>query len=80
MTIHFYGKLADAFGRSIDLDLAEACSVAELRERLSHDYPDAAEMLSSGKLRACVDNAIVPADALVNPAETVEFLPPVSGG
>jgi sulfur-carrier protein len=80
MTIHFYGKLADAFGRSIDLELAEACSVAELRERLSRDYPDVAEILGSGKLRACVDNAIVPASAIVNPDQTIEFLPPVSGG
>ena len=80
MTIHFYGKLADAFGRTIDLDLPIACSIAELRERLSREYPDAAHLLGSGRLRACMDNAIVPASAIVNPDGIVEFLPPVSGG
>jgi sulfur-carrier protein len=80
MTIHLYGKLADALGRTVDLELANACSVAELRERLSREYPDAADLLGSGRLRACIDNAIVATSAILNPGETIEFLPPVSGG
>jgi len=80
MRIHFYGKLADSFGRICDLNLDNSCSLAELKTLLSRTIPGAAELLQPGKVRACVDDVLVPDSALVQPAQTIEFFPPVSGG
>lgn len=79
MRIHFYGRLAEQLGRSIELDVEGDCSVAELRGRLAADYPHSAEALGR-RVRACVGDTIVADSHVVRPGETVEFLPPVSGG
>lgn len=79
MRIHFYGRLAEQIGRSIELDVEGDCSVAELRGRLAADYPHSAQALGQ-RVRACVGDTIVADSHVVRPGETVEFLPPVSGG
>ena len=81
MRITFFGKLGDRIGRDVDVDLPAArCSVAELRRHLAERYPAAAEDLAARTLRACVDEAIVPESYMIGPDQTVEFLPPLSGG
>jgi len=79
MKIQFYGRLAERFGRHVELDIQGGCSVAELRGRLAADFPGLADILGKS-VRACVGDTIVADSHLVRPGETVEFLPPVSGG
>ena len=79
MRIHFYGRLAEAFGRDVELEVPQSCSIAELRERLASEYPHGAQTLG-GRVRACVGDSIVPDGHVVQPGDHVEFFPPVSGG
>jgi len=80
MRVQFYGKLAGCLGKEVVVELPAACSIAEIRERLATAYPDAAQALGSRRVRACVGDTIVPDNHLVQPNETIEFFPPVSGG
>ncbi|MFP5330602.1 MAG: MoaD/ThiS family protein [Alphaproteobacteria bacterium] len=79
MKIQFYGRLAERFGRHVELDIQSECSVAELRRRLAADFPGFADVPGK-RVRACIGDTIVADTHLVRPGETVEFLPPVSGG
>ena len=73
VTIGFYGRLAETFGREIEIDLPEVgATVAELRARL--------EGLDPAGVRALVNDATAGEDARVNPGDRVDFLPPLSGG
>jgi molybdopterin converting factor small subunit len=74
----FYGRLADAIGRDIEIEAGGACSVAELRRRVAASHPDAADAL--GRSRAVIASAMVGDEHVIAPADQVEFLPPVSGG
>ena len=78
MKILFYGRLADAIDRQIELDAPDGCSVADIRRRLAASYPDAAATLD--RSRACVGSALVADSHAIAADEAVEFLPPVSGG
>ena len=79
MKIHFYGRLADALGTKIELDVRDPCSVADLRERLTADFPQAADTFAT-RVRACVGDTIVTDSHVVAPDGSVDFFPPVSGG
>ena len=80
MKILFHGRLAEAIGRAIDLDAAPGCSVAELRERLIAEHPEAEQPLRSRSARTCVGDAMVHDNYVLQASDTIEFLPPVSGG
>lgn len=80
MKILFYGRLGDALGREMQLDDDEARSVAELRALIVNKRPEAAELLASTRVRACIGDSIVAEDHRVLADDQVEFLPPVSGG
>lgn len=80
MKVVFYGRLADVIGPEIDVRAPDGCSVSELRDRLAAEHPDAEHTLRSKRARACIGDALVPDDHLLVDADTVEFLPPVSGG
>jgi molybdopterin converting factor small subunit len=74
----FYGRLADAIGRDIEIEAGGASSVAELRRRVAASHPDAADAL--GRSRAVIASAMVGDEHVIAAADQVEFLPPVSGG
>jgi molybdopterin converting factor small subunit len=78
MKVLFYGRLADAIGRDIEIEAGGASSVAELRRRVAASHPDAADAL--GRSRAVIASAMVGDEHVIAPADQVEFLPPVSGG
>ena len=78
--VRSYGKLADLLGPERELTIGASCSIAELRAYLAAEYPDAAEALGNERVRACVDDELVPDDHIVGPGGIVEFLAPVSGG
>lgn len=80
MKILFHGRLAEAIGPELDLETGPGCSVAELRDRLIAEHPEAEQPLRSRRARTCVGEAMVHDDYVVRASDTVEFLPPVSGG
>jgi molybdopterin converting factor small subunit len=80
MRILFYGRLAEVMGRELELSAQQRCSIAELRERIAAERPEAAEPMLNKRVRACIGDAIVGENHIVAPGEHVEFFPPVSGG
>ena len=80
MKVLFHGRLAEAIGPELDLETGPGCSVAELRDRLIAEHPEAEQPLRSRRARACIGDAMVHDDYVVRASDTVEFLPPVSGG
>jgi molybdopterin synthase sulfur carrier subunit len=78
--ILFYGRLAECFGPELEFAPVSACTVAELRQRLVAQHPEAEGALRNKRTRALVAESLVADDYLLDPAQTVEFLPPVSGG
>ena len=80
MKVLFYGRLADTLGPEVEIDAAPGCSIAQLRDRLISEHPGAEQPLRSKRALACVGDAIVRDNYVVQDSDRVEFLPPVSGG
>ena len=80
MRVLFHGRLAEAIGPELDVDGPSACSVAELRDRLVSEHPEIRDVLRGKRARACVGDKFVNDDYRLAPGDTIEFLPPVSGG
>jgi molybdopterin converting factor small subunit len=78
--VAFYGRLAETVGTELDIDAPPGCSIEELRNMVIAEHPDADETLRNKRSRACVGDAIVHDSYVIDAAEKVEFLPPVSGG
>jgi molybdopterin converting factor small subunit len=76
--ISFYGRLADAFGRELQLDVAAPSSVGEIRSRLKASRPQ--EDLGDTRMRACVNGVMVSDSHILREGDALEFLAPVSGG
>jgi molybdopterin converting factor small subunit len=80
MEIGFFGRLRDALGDQREVGAEPGETVARLRTRLAVLHPRAARDLLSPRVRACVADAIVGEDFLLDGQERIEFLPPLSGG
>lgn len=80
MRVFFYGKLASAVGRELDVPVEGPCSVGGLRRYLVASYPAIADALQDQRAKALVGEAIVGDDHTLGPGDEVEFLAPVSGG
>lgn len=80
MKVLFYGRLAEAIGPELEMDALPGSSVAELRDRLIAEHPDAGAVLRSRRARTCVGDTLVHDDYRLAAGDTLEFLPPVSGG
>jgi len=78
--ISFYGRLAEAIGREVELDAAEACAVGEVRARLAELFPHVSSDLVSPRVRACVGDRIVSDSFVVVPGDSIDILAPLSGG
>jgi molybdopterin converting factor small subunit len=72
VTIGFYGKLAERFGRETQIDLPEGATVAHLRARF--------DGLDAVTVRAIVNDETAGEDIWIRPGDRVDFLPPLSGG
>ena len=77
--VHLFARARDlARTDTIDTELAEGATVADLRRRLAADYPALAGLLERSAI--AVDNDFAD-DSRVLPANAeVALLPPVSGG
>ncbi len=80
MKVLFYGRLAETIGPELEIDAPAGCSVAELRDRLIAEHPQAEQPLRARRALACVGDALVRDSYVLKSADSVEFLPPVSGG
>lgn len=80
MRILFFGKLRDRLGDEAELADEGGETVAQLRRRLADLNPQAAGDLLNPGVRACVDDTVVAEDFIVDGHDSVEFLPPLSGG
>lgn len=80
MKVLFYGRLAETIAKEVEVDALPGGTVAQLRERVIADYPQAQDVLRSPRSRACVRDTLVEDDHVLEAADAVEFLPPVSGG
>ncbi len=78
MNVLLYGRLADGIGREIAVEADPRWSIADLRDAITARHPAIAPAL--GRSRACIGDVMVGNDRVVSVDETVEFLPPVSGG
>ncbi len=80
MKVRFYGKLADLFGSEREVAVGAPCTVAELRDRLIAELPQAAIALHQKRVRACIGDAVAQDTDVVREGGVLEFLAPVSGG
>ena len=80
MRVLFYGRLVEAIGPELQIDVPAGCCVAHIRERLAADFPGAASTLANKRALACIAGSFVRDDYLVTGNDVLEFLPPVSGG
>ncbi len=80
MKVRFYGRLAEAIGPELEVEYAPGCSVADLRDKLASEHPSMGDVLRGKRAMTCVGDRLVRDGHLLAPGETLEFLPPVSGG
>lgn len=80
MKVLFYGRLAETIGPGLEIDVRPGSTVAELRDRLVAERPEAKGTLLNRRTRACVGDVLVDDNYIPKPTDQVEFLPPVSGG
>ena len=80
MKVLFYGRLAEAIGPEAEVGALPGSSVAEVRDRLAVEHPDAAEVLRDRRALSFVGDTLVRDDYRLSAEDTLEFLPPVSGG
>jgi molybdopterin converting factor small subunit len=80
MKVLFHGRLAEAIGSALEVNCASDCTVAEVRERVAAEHPDAASVLRNKRALSVVGEKLVRDDYRLTCGDKLEFLPPVSGG
>jgi len=80
MKVVFYGRLAEEIGPEIEVSVLPSCSVADVREMIAAEHPDVAGLLRNRRVLSVVGERMVRDDYRLVAADTLEFLPPVSGG
>ena len=79
INVRLFAGLHDLLGqRQITLQLAEGATIAQLRERLSQEYPVVTPFLST--LVCAVDEEYVTSEHPLRDGDEVALIPPVSGG
>jgi sulfur-carrier protein len=80
LKIRFYGRLGDRLGSEIEVAVPPGTdTVVELREVLAEMFPQASGELRQ-RSRACVADGFVADDYRLASVDSIEFLPPLSGG
>ena len=80
MKVVFYGRLAEEVGPEIEVSVLPSCSVADVREIIAAEHPNVAGVLLSRRALSVVGERMVRDDYRLAANDTLEFLPPVSGG
>lgn len=77
--VQFFATLADAAKvRSLELELGEGSTLAQLWDRLASLYPDLTP--HAGTLLRAVNEEFSKPDTKLREGDEVAFFPPVSGG
>lgn len=80
MKVLFYGRLAEAMGAERDIAAAPGCCVGDVRQSLIAGHPEVEGVLRNRRALTFVGDRLVRDDHPLAAGETLEFLPPVSGG
>jgi molybdopterin converting factor small subunit len=79
--IEMCGRLADLTSRSLLLAFPDdGLNAGALLERVVGEFPQLGTMVASGRVKLCVNEALVACDFRVRAGDRVALLPPVSGG
>ncbi len=74
-----FAAARQAAGReSLEIDLPEGATIADLRDRLAGMIPSAAGLIRH--MMFAIDTRYVPLETLLHPDADVACIPPVSGG
>jgi molybdopterin converting factor subunit 1 len=75
----FFATLRDRAGtKSIDLDIPADLTVRELKDKISNEYPNLKESMSS--VLITINREYAFDDAVIPPNAELAMFPPVSGG
>lgn len=81
LNVELCGRLADACGRVVNIELPQnEVAVRDLFAALGKAYPPLGQAIASGRVRACVNEALVTPETVVRLGDEVALFPPVSGG
>ena len=81
ISVELCGRLADSCGPTVDIPLpATGLHVSDLLASLGSTFPLLQDSLAKGRIRACINETIVPDETVVRPGDVVAIFPPVSGG
>lgn len=81
VTVRYFAALREALGAQEQLELAEATTLAALRDRLIASSPRHAEALRRSRaLRCAINQQLAEESALLPAGAEVAFFPPVTGG
>lgn len=81
INIELCGRLAEPCGRVLNIGIPNCgLSVPEMVARLVQYFPNLLPVLERGRIRACINETVVPDQARVRPGDQVALFPPVSGG
>ena len=79
LSIRLFARARDLVGKpEVMVELPAGATVADLRRRLSVDYPALKSLLENSAL--AVNNEFADDSSLLPPSSEVALLPPVSGG
>ncbi len=76
----FYGSLAEAIGREVELEPCDGATVGDVRRMLFDRYPEATASLARGDVMACIDDQVVGDHVVLAAGQDLAFLPLLSGG
>jgi molybdopterin converting factor subunit 1 len=79
LSVRLFARARDLVGKSeVVVELPAGATVADLRRRLSVDYPALKSLLENSAL--AVNDEFADDSSLLPPSSEVALLPPVSGG
>jgi molybdopterin converting factor small subunit len=77
--VTFYGSLAEAIGREVELEPGAGATVGDVRRMLFDLFPGATARLARGDVMGCIDDEVV-GDHIILSGQDLAFLPLLSGG
>ena len=76
--VRFFGSLSESVGETIEIELADAPTVGDLRARCAEMHAGAASVLST--CMVAVNTEFAEDATALSAGDEIAFLPPVSGG
>lgn len=81
VTVELCGRLADAGDPFVSVAIpAAGCTAAELLACVAQDCPALKDDIDLGRVKVCITDAVVSAEARLLPHDRIALFPPVSGG